>query len=171
MCPNILKNLKLFFKHIADYILFYIFATLNVLLIIILIMRKINKIIIHCTATDRYASIESIKRSHLLRGFSDIGYHFLIDRYGFIHVGRPLSQVGAHCKGQNVGSIGIALIGGKNGKFDFSFNQLTALYDLVLKLKKSYPEIENSVYGHNNFTNKKTCPNFNVLNFFGYEGI
>ncbi|MBW3659793.1 MAG: N-acetylmuramoyl-L-alanine amidase, partial [Actinobacteria bacterium] len=49
------------------------------------------------------------------RGFSDVGYNFLIDRYGVIYQGREggiLKAVdGAHAQGFNSGSIGIALVG------------------------------------------------------------
>ena len=43
-------------------------------------MRKINKIILHCSATPegREHNVEDIRRWHLRRGFSDIGYHYLI---------------------------------------------------------------------------------------------
>lgn len=49
------------------------------------------------------------------RGFSDIGYNFLIDQYGVIYQGRiggilrPV--VGAHASGFNQGSVGVAVIG------------------------------------------------------------
>jgi N-acetylmuramoyl-L-alanine amidase len=46
------------------------------------------------------------------RGWSDIGYHFLIYLDGSLHEGRPIERVGAHCKGHNEGSIGIAYVGG-----------------------------------------------------------
>lgn len=49
------------------------------------------------------------------RGFDDIGYNFLIDRYGVIYQGREggiLNAVeGAHAQGFNYGSAGIALVG------------------------------------------------------------
>ena len=43
-------------------------------------MRKIDKIIVHCTATPegRHTTVEDVRRWHLDRGWSDIGYHFLI---------------------------------------------------------------------------------------------
>ena len=49
------------------------------------------------------------------RGFDDIGYNFLIDRYGVIYQGRQggiLNAVeGAHAQGFNWGSAGIAIVG------------------------------------------------------------
>ena len=64
-------------------------------------MRNINKIIVHCSATPegKAFSVADIRRWHLQRGFSDIGYHFVIYLDGSVHVGRPLAKAGAHCKG------------------------------------------------------------------------
>lgn len=83
-------------------------------------MRKIKEIIIHCSATKegRDYTIADIDRWHRDRGFFCIGYHFVIYRDGSIHVGRSVEEVGAHCRGHNLVSIGICYIGGlsKNGK-------------------------------------------------------
>lgn len=133
-------------------------------------MRTINKIIIHCTATPLSTSVKSIRNYHLSLGYMDIAYHYIIDSYGFVHNGRPVSQVGAHCRGHNSDSIGIALIGGLHGKFDFTHDQLFSLYDLITRLRVSYNISLYEIYGHNDFTTSKTCPNFNVKNFFAYEG-
>ena len=132
-------------------------------------MRDINSIIVHCTDTSLNTSVESIKKYHLSLGYKDIGYHFLIDRFGFIHKGRPIEQIGAHCKGHNKDSIGVALIGGNDGKFDFTISQIFALYNFCLTLQSEYKLGSLSIYGHNEFTKNKSCPNFNVKNFFGYE--
>ena len=48
------------------------------------------------------------------RGFRDIGYHYYITRDGHLHEGRPLDQVGAHCRGHNRHSVGICYEGGLN---------------------------------------------------------
>lgn len=135
-------------------------------------MRTINKIIIHCTATDNNCPVDRILKYHLSLGFSDFGYHYLIDSNGIVLSGRPVDQIGAHCKGQNKDSIGIALIGGKDGKFDFTFSQLNSLFILVTKLKFKYEKMFHNVitiHGHNEFNKNKACPNFNVKNFFAYE--
>ena len=55
-------------------------------------MRKIDTIIVHCTATraewweSRSAEdkMAECKSWHLDRGWSDIGYHYLIDRDGTV---------------------------------------------------------------------------------------
>ena len=62
-------------------------------------MRKINKIILHCSATeaDKPFTAADIRKWHKARGFADIGYHFIVDLDGTIEPGRPVEQVGAHC--------------------------------------------------------------------------
>lgn len=77
-------------------------------------MRKINKIIIHCSATPegREITVEDITLWHKKRGFKTIGYHYIIYLDGSIHIGRPEEEIGAHCVGQNSNSIGICYIGG-----------------------------------------------------------
>lgn len=128
--------------------------------------RRIDKIILHCSATPegKDYTVAQIRQWHLDRGFSDVGYHYVIYRDGSIHKGRPLEKVGAHTTGQNAHSIGICLIGGcaADGKTPMDTRteaQRTALITLVGELKASYPSA--TVHGHNEFANK-ACPSFNV---------
>ena len=76
-------------------------------------MREIKQIHIHCSATKTdNISASTIRRWHLQRGWSDIGYHYVIGLDGKIEAGRPVSKIGAHAKGYNKTSIGICYIGG-----------------------------------------------------------
>ena len=76
--------------------------------------RPVRDIIIHCSATPegRDYTVADITSWHRQRGFSTIGYHYVIYRDGSIHCGRNIDSVGAHCQGHNTGSIGICYIGG-----------------------------------------------------------
>ena len=77
-------------------------------------MRTITLIVLHCSATrttQKY-TFRQCREDHLGRGYKDIGYHYYISRDGQVHEGRPLWQVGAHCKGHNQHSIGICYEGG-----------------------------------------------------------
>ena len=132
-------------------------------------MRKIDKIIIHCSATPegKDFTVQQIREWHVKgNGWRDIGYHFVIYRDGSIHKGRPIEQVGAHTTGHNAHSIGICYIGGcaadcKTPKDTRTEAQRLALIKLVRELKASYPSA--TIHGHNEFANK-ACPSFIVKN-------
>lgn len=142
-------------------------------------MRPLNEIIVHCTATpaDWWAGkrtsekVAEVKRWHVKdRGWSDIGYHFLIDRDGTVVKGRPLEKVGAHVQGRNTGTIGISLFGGHGSaatdKFEehFTPEQNAALLGLITDLRKQYPTIAQ-ISGHNQWA-AKACPGFNVPSWY-----
>lgn len=129
-------------------------------------MRTINKIIIHCSATPdgRETTVADIERWHKQRGFTRIGYHYVIYLDGSIHTGRPEHIVGAHCLGQNQTSIGICYIGGlardcSTPKDTRTTYQKAALLQLLHRLKDKYPNA--TIHGHNEFANKD-CPCFDV---------
>ena len=130
-------------------------------------MRKINKIVIHCTATPegREHNVSDIRRWHLKRGFSDIGYHYLIHINGKIEIGRPLHRIGAHTSGENTGSIGVCYVGGmdkdmKKAKDTRTQAQKDSLVKLLHELIYKYNK-DMTIHGHNEFANK-ACPSFNV---------
>ena len=77
-------------------------------------MRNIDLIVIHCTATraDRPLTPAELTRMHRARGFKTCGYHYYIRRDGEICTMRPVAMAGAHAKGYNAHSIGIAYEGG-----------------------------------------------------------
>ena len=129
-------------------------------------MRTINEIIVHCSSTPegKDFTIDDIDRWHRQRGFTKIGYHYVIYRDGTIHVGRNESEVGAHCLGHNQNSIGICYIGGlssdgKTPKDTRTDAQKKALTTLLQALKKKY--LSASIHGHRDFA-KKACPSFDA---------
>lgn len=77
-------------------------------------MRKINLIVIHCSATreDRSLTAFDLDTLHRRRGFNGTGYHYYIRKDGCVHVTRPLERIGAHVRGFNSESIGICYEGG-----------------------------------------------------------
>ncbi len=128
-------------------------------------MRIINKIILHCSATPegRDVDMEELREWHKARGFSDVGYHYVIHINGLMEVGRPIGKIGAHCKGYNKDSIGICYIGGldKDGKpkDTRTEEQKQGLFYLVSELKKQF--MAATIHGHNEFSDK-ACPCFDV---------
>jgi N-acetylmuramoyl-L-alanine amidase len=135
-------------------------------------MREINKVIVHCTATpeNRVVTVEDVRQWHKARGWSDIGYHIMIYLDGTVHEGRPIERSGAHCKGQNRNSIGIAYVGGvdkaMNPKDTRTECQKEALYNILEHYKTKYPKVE--IFGHRDFSSK-ACPSFDAAK--EYENI
>lgn len=128
--------------------------------------RNIKEIIVHCSATPegKDYTVDQIRKWHLARNFSDIGYHYVIYRDGSLHEGRSVDIAGAHCYGHNTISIGVCYVGGceadgvtpKDTRTDA---QKKALLDLLRKLKKLYPKA--SIHSHKDFANK-ACPSFDA---------
>ena len=129
--------------------------------------RNITKLIVHCAATPegKDFTVADIKRWHLQRGFSDIGYHYVIYRDGSINKGRDESVSGAHTEGYNTCSIGICYIGGitNDGKQTPKDTRTPAQKESMLKLlkelKAKYPKA--TIHGHREFANK-ACPSFDA---------
>ena len=143
-------------------------------------MRKINKIIIHCTATEPQYDIgtDEIRALHTMekgvpitwcgidtngKGWNDIGYHRVIRRGGWIETGRKPDIQGAHTLGHNGDSIGIAMVGGGRGQgkpdCNFTFLQWNALVNEIFRAMREYDDPE--IFGHRDFANK-ACPTFDV---------
>jgi flagellar hook assembly protein FlgD len=88
-----------------------------------LIAPTLKLAIVHHTAgSNTYtraqapAIVRGIQVYHVQgNGWNDIGYNFLIDRYGTVYEGRAggmtRNVIGAHAEGFNSGSVGVSLIG------------------------------------------------------------
>ena len=136
-------------------------------------MRIINMIIVHCAYTPPSMDIGAaeIDGWHKERGFTGIGYHFVIRRDGSLEQGRPLEQPGAHVQGHNAHSIGICLVGGKVLSEEdapcnnFTPEQYGALRALAADLCRRFPGAE--VLGHRDVPGvNKTCPCFDVRSWW-----
>lgn len=77
-------------------------------------MRKINYIVVHCSATreNHVLTPQALEADHRRRGFHGTGYHYYIRRDGTVLGTRSPEIVGAHAKGYNAHSIGICYEGG-----------------------------------------------------------
>lgn len=137
-----------------------------------MITRKIDKIIIHCSATreGQHIDVDTIRDWHVNgRGWSDVGYHYIIYLDGTVHPGRPVERSGAHTKGQNSNSIGICYIGGvetdgKTPKDTRTPEQKAALDNLLFVLTDIFAN--TTIHGHNEFA-AKACPSFDVQAEYG----
>lgn len=129
--------------------------------------RPISEIIIHCTATaeGKDFTVDDIRAWHKARGWSDVGYHYIVYRDGTVHEGRPIGQVGSHVAGHNTGTIGISYVGGvtadgKAPKDTRTASQRASLLWLVAELRRKHKDIR-AVTGHNQYA-AKACPSFDV---------
>ena len=87
------------------------------------------------TASQSAAIVRGIQRYHVLsNGWNDIGYNFLVDKYGQVFEGRAggIDQPvgGAHAAGFNTGSSGIAVLG-TYSLADISSSARSALVKLI----------------------------------------
>lgn len=145
-------------------------------------MPRITEIIIHCSDSE-FGNANLIRRWHLERGWTDIGYHFVIlngkisktfglpSLDGCIECGRYFDgdefitgkEVGAHALGHNKKSIGICLIGTDS----FTNYQRTSLTHLCTDLVEKYNLGISDVKGHYELEESfyKTCPNFDLNGF------
>ena len=143
-------------------------------------MRKIDLIVIHCSATreDRCFTEFDLDVCHRRRGFNGPGYHFYIRKDGRIVSTRPVEKIGAHAKGHNATSIGICYEGGLDArgrpKDTRTEWQAHSMRVLVKTLLKQYPG--SRVCGHRDLSPDlnangeiepeewiKQCPCFNVI--------
>lgn len=140
-------------------------------------MKKWKRIVIHCSDSYWGSAVE-VRQWHLDRGWSDIGYQYVIDNgkiksnyyldcmNGSVEVGRPIDgdmiveqgEQGAHAYGYNSDSIGVCLI----GKERFTPAQMAALFDLVSDLMVKFEIEPENVVGHYELDPKKTCPNIDM---------
>ena len=128
-------------------------------------MRKITKIILHCSATKegKNFTAKDIDQWHRRQGFQMIGYHYVILLDGTVEIGRPLEIPGAHTYGHNADSIGICYIGGLDHdgkpKDTRTPEQRKAMKKLIDNLLVRYANA--TVHCHNEFANKE-CPCFKI---------
>lgn len=142
--------------------------------------RRIDAIVIHCTASkpDKDLNVEDVRKIHKKKGWSDIGYHYLIRLDGRIETGRDVDLIGAHVSGYNAHTIGVCYVGGldDNGrKVDTrTINQKESLINLLRMLRSAYPKAV--IKGHRDYSPDKNgngtvepaeyikaCPCFNAI--------
>ena len=129
-------------------------------------MRKIDLIVIHCSATreTQHFPVTSLIACHDAR-FGFTGYHYYIERDGQLYQTRHENLPGAHAKDYNQHSIGICYEGGldKNGRAcdTRTPEQKAALHALLRSLREDYPEAV--ILGHRDLPNvRKDCPCFDA---------
>jgi len=149
-------------------------------------IRKINKIILHCSDSE-WGTMFEIKKWHTDplpkgRGWSHIGYHYVVcnsfptynswkdkqpdlNNMGLIQISLDEKIAGIHCVGDNWDSIGICMIGVK----DFSDDVIQSTRKLIKNLLNKYNLTPKDVWGHyerqSGIKQGKTCPNIDMNEF------
>ena len=113
--------------------------------------RPIDLIVVHHSASPDTTTPDQIGAWHRERGFSSIGYHYIIydgDDGATIARGRPESRVGAHCKGSNARSIGICVCGSYEDGAPVRDDLWQLLVSTVEGICSDYDLSADCVYGH-----------------------
>ena len=127
--------------------------------------RHVDRVFLHCTASsyDHHDDIEVVRQWHLGRGWSDVGYHFMIHRDGSISAGRDIERTPAAQKGHNKGTIAIAMHGGQDAKDDFSTKQIVTLREFCEQIRAAY-DGDITFHGHSEVV-IRDCPVYDYKAF------
>lgn len=139
-----------------------------------------SMITIHHTVTPTTSGgsyerrLRAIQAFHMdVRGWCDIGYHYLVTADGRTFVGRPAEYRGAHVAGANSGNIGISFVGcfresGCNGwaPAEPPTEMLVGAVQLIAALAESHgiDVASDTVLGHRDHGSAQTaCPGENLV--------
>lgn len=127
--------------------------------------RRVERVFIHCSASDAHNSVATIRMWHKLRGFRDIGYHYFIDREGMIHAGRDIEEVPAAQEGHNQKTLAVCV----DGLSNFTPESLLALSKFCHSIHEAYRDVGKRVtfHGHREVNPHKTCPVFDYKTLLG----
>ena len=122
------------------------------------------------TLDEGKAAVKSIQEFHQDgRGWSDIGYHFLVDMGGNIYQGRPETVLGAHVGGANTGNIGVCVLGCYHPPEtslpcydEMTYATEKSLIHLYSWIADTYGVDPNVLKGHRDYFGTTSCPGDNV---------
>lgn len=112
--------------------------------------------VVHHSDGPETQSVRAIQNFHMdTRGWSDIGYNFLIDYRGNVYEGRGWDRVGAHATGYNTATIGVCVIGNYMNKLPAApaLVSLIQLYGMAEHMKGA----KLALFGHRE-VGKTDCP-------------
>jgi N-acetylmuramoyl-L-alanine amidase len=129
------------------------------------------RVVIHCSATPNGVEVPlaNIRRQHMEEnGWSNVGYHGIINPNGDWEQGRPFNEKGAHVKGANEGSIGICLIGTDR----FTKAQFKTLDQKLDGILMAYQIPVWEIWCHHEFPSAKLqgkeCPSMRAVNLIAW---
>jgi len=128
------------------------------------VQRRITEIIVHHTyrpRADDYrgrSTVQGIRHYHMdVRGWSDLGYQFLIGPNSDIWLCRPMERSGGHTLGHNQRSIGLSYIADFDAQDPATYEGLVTGQKVVAVLLEQFGLDVDDIYFHRDFANK-SCP-------------
>lgn len=127
---------------------------------------RTTHLVFHTAAATGDPSRDDIDRWHRQRGWSGIGYHYVIRKDGTVEKGRREDLVGAHCAdgGKNHHSVGVVFSGHHGDDYHgvpgepWTPAQEAAWLTLARKLMRKYGIPVAHVIGHWEAGARKACP-------------
>jgi len=113
-----------------------------------LIVADVCFLIVHSSFTNSQTpvTLESIYAERVSEGYSDVGYHYLIDRDGKAHKGVPIDREGSHTPRFADRAIGVLMAGGKGSRGkpsdNYSKEQKHRLAIIIAALQVTYQDIK-----------------------------
>lgn len=132
--------------------------------------HNVHTIVVHHTAGRRPVTRAGAKREmraiqdqHMdARGWSDVGYNYVIDGFGRVWEGRGAYRVGAHTLGHNTNTIGISFMG--NYETMKPTRRQLAAYRALLKRLASFGVKPEHIKGHRQMPDQATaCPGLHLM--------
>ena len=131
--------------------------------------RRVERVFLHCSASEMdlsgQAMVDEIRKWHKARGWSDVGYHFLIDKRGEVMPGRSIERMPAAQYPHNARTIAIMIHGLELDKFPAV--ALNACTILCHDINQAY-EGRISFHGHCEVS-RKTCPVISTKKLLGLD--
>ncbi len=141
-------------------------------------MRKIERIVVHCTAGSPGAKAREIVNWQMRprekggRGWRRPGYHFIVEADGRVVKTWPIDDVSNGVAGHNKGAIHVCYTGGVDMSKPTlppmdtrTAAQKQSLITLLRKLHRLFPNAE--ILGHRDLA-PKACPSFNARKEYGW---
>lgn len=149
-------------------------------------MRRIDNIVIHCTATPQTTTVESIQAYWRRLGWKNPGYHYIILPSGEVRNLAGEDKITNGVAGHNRNSLHIGYIGGVDGNGrpidNRTQGQLGQMEIMVKRLRIKYPKAR--ILGHRDFSPDKNrdgiiqphewvkaCPSFSVRAWLESIGV
>lgn len=139
--------------------------------------RKVERVFLHCTANDNHAFrgvglAEEINRWHLMNGWRGVGYHYLIDKEGFVVTGRPVEETPAAQLGKdNLGNVATIAIS-THGMWEFTEKSLESVVAMCRAIDQAYKldgQLKKVTFHGHCEIDPRPCPVYDYKSLLGLD--